>query len=148
MYLMWEGALEKLKILDYEISYCTAKGKKQFSRVHFVFPGANLSHQFDDFVDICTWLFGEITKDPNFFKREQFDDPNTVANKLILALRQLDFRMSFPAQKLKIANGEPVCSVLEFLTDKALSSRNFKWGQPIYLDSSEVVLLLHLCFPI
>lgn len=135
---MWEGTLEKLKILDYEIGYCLTRGKKPFSRIHFVFPAANLSHQFEDFIGICEWLFGEITKDSAFFKRDQYDDPNTVANKLMLALRQVDFRLSFPAQKLRQANGEQVCSVLEFLADKALATKNFKFGVPLYADNDKV----------
>ena len=135
---MWEAALEKLKILNYEVGFCDAKGKKPFNRVHFVFPIANISQQFDDFISLCEWLFEEITKDVGFFKRDQYDDPNTVANKLMLALRQVDFRLSFPAQKLRQANGENICSVIEFLCDKALESRKFKWSTPVYTDADNV----------
>jgi intraflagellar transport protein 57 len=138
---MWEAALEKLKVLDYEIGYCANKGKKPFNRIHFVFPIANVSHQFDDFVSISEWLFSEITADPGFFKRDQYDDPNTVANKMMLALRQVDFRLSFPAQKLRQASGENVCAVIEFLTDKALEAKKFKWKTPVYLDNDEVRIL-------
>ena len=133
--------MEKLKVLDYEIGFCASKGKKPFNRIHFVFPIANVSHQFDDFVSICEWLFTEITADPGFFKRDQYDDPNTVANKMMLALRQVDFRLSFPAQKLRQASGENVCSVIEFLTDKALEAKKFKWNSPIYLDNDEVCIV-------
>jgi hypothetical protein len=142
---MWENALEKLKILNYEAKFCSNKGKKPFNRVHFIVPAANASNQFDDFVDVCAWLFLEITKSTEAFKREQFDDPTTVVNKLVLGLRQLDFRSSFPSQKLKTPFGEPVCTVLEFLTDKALESKGFKYGSPVYLDSSEV-LPAHSCY--
>ena len=135
---MWEAALEKLKLLDYESRFCSTKGRLPFSRVHFVFQGSNPSVQFDDFVDICAWLFFEITRNPDTFKKDQFDDPNTVANKLIVALRQLDFRSSFPPTKLRQAYGEPVCTVLEFLTDAALSSRKFKWEFPTYPEAEEV----------
>ncbi len=77
-------------------------------------------------------------KNIDVFKRDQFDDPNTVTNKLLLALRQLDFRASFPSQKLRTPHGESVCMVLEFLADKALENRGFKFGTPIYLDVAEV----------
>ena len=133
VYDMWEGSLEKLKILDYERGYC-GKGRKQFHRVHFVYPGANPGVQFDEFVDICAWLCSVISRD-EIFRRDQYDDPNTVVNKLLLALRGLGFDLSFPSQKLKAANGEPVCAVLDFLCDKALQSRNFKWGVPQYASS-------------
>lgn len=135
---MWEASLEKLKMLNYEVGYCLAKGKKPLNRIHFVFPGANAGHQFDDFVAISEYLFGEITNDPNFFKRDQYDDPNTVSNKLMLALRQIDFRLSFPAQKLRQACGENVCSVLEFLTDKALEAKKVTFKAPIYIDDDQV----------
>ena len=138
IYVLWENALEKLKVLHYEAGFCSQKGKKAFSRIHFVYPGKNLSQQFDDFIDICSWLCVEISQQPDFFSRDPYDDPNTVANKLMLALRQLEFKSSFPSQKLKQAHGEAVCSVLEFLTDKALASKGFKWGVPVYVEAGQV----------
>ena len=106
--------------------------------VRSLYPGKNLSQQFDDFIDICSWLCNEISQQRDFFIREPYDDPNTVSNKLMLALRQLEFKSSFPSQKLKQAHGEAVCSVLEFLTDKALSAKGFKWGVPVYLEAGQV----------
>jgi estrogen-related receptor beta like 1 len=138
IYLMWENALEKLKILNYEESFCALQSRKPFNRVYFAMPSTNASHQFDDFIEICAWLCGEITHNQEFFQKDQFDDPNTVANKLMLALRQLEFRLSFPSQKLKTAHGEHVCSVLEFLTDSALQAKGFKWGTPVYMEADEV----------
>jgi intraflagellar transport protein 57 len=135
---MWEGSLEKLKILNYEKDYCKKLNKRQFNRVQFVIPGTNASHQFDDFVSICAWLSFVISKKQDTFRPEEFDDPNTIVNKLMLALRQFDFRSSFPPQKLKTAHGEPVCSVLEFLTDKALEAQGFQWASPVYASNEEV----------
>ena len=133
VYEMWENALEKLKILHYETGYC-GKGRRPLSRVHFVYPGPNPGVQFEEFVDVCAWLCSVISRD-ELFKRDQYDDPNTVVNKLLLALRTLGFTLSFPSQKLKTANGEAVCGVLDFLADKALAARRFKWGAPVYADS-------------
>ena len=135
---MWENSIEKLKILDYEKEYCKKLNKKPFSRVHFAIPGSNPSHQFSEFVGITEWLCEVITGKSDVFKTEEFDDPNTIVNKLMLALRQLDFRSSFPPQKLKTAHGEPICTVLEFLTDKALAERRFQWGVPSYATAEEV----------
>jgi intraflagellar transport protein 57 len=125
--------------LQYEAGFCSQKGKKAFSRIHFVYPGKNLSQQFDDFIDICSWLCMEISNQRDFFCRDPYDDPNTVSNKLMLALRQLEFKSSFPSQKLKQAHGEAVCSVLEFLTDKALEAKGFKWGVPVYSEAGQVL---------
>ena len=62
---MWENSLEKLKILNYENEYCAKRDKRALSRIHFVFPGQNLSNQFDDYMDLCGWLCTEIFNDPN-----------------------------------------------------------------------------------
>jgi Intra-flagellar transport protein 57 len=137
---MWENSLEKLKVLNYEMGYCGhgKGGRKPFSRIHFVYPGSNAGTQFQEFIDICSWLCSEIDRRPDFFHVEDEDDPNTMCNKLLLALRKLDFKSSFPSQKLRAGHGEIVCSVLDFLTDKALDSKGFKWGTPIYSDANEV----------
>ena len=135
---MWENALEKLKILNYERDYCKKLNKKPFSRVQFVIPGVNPSHQFDEFMSISSWLCTTISRKPDTFKLEDLDDPNTKINKLMLALRQFDFRASFPAQKLKSPHGEFVCQVLEFLTDKALEELRFEFSVPLYAGNDEV----------
>jgi estrogen-related receptor beta like 1 len=106
--------------------------------VHFVIPGTNASHQFDDFVSICAWLCTAISRKTDTFKPEEFDDPNTIVNKLMLALRQFDFRASFPPQKLKTAHGEFICQVLEFLTDKSLEELRFEYAAPMYASAGEV----------
>ena len=142
---MWENSLEKLKILNYENSYCKKYNRRPFNRVHFVLPTNNASQQFDDFSTICSWLCTEITLKADTFKPEQFDDPNTIVNKLMLALRQFDFRSSFPPQKLKTPNGEPTCTVLEFLTDKALQTKGFQWEAPVHSTEDDVSACL-LCF--
>lgn len=135
---MWENSLEKLKVLNYESEYCNERGRKPFNRIHFVYPGKNPSTQFDEFMELCSWLCYKCSGDLELFKRDPYDDPTTVANKLMLALRSLDCRLSFPAQKLRTPYGENVCSVLDFLTDKALSIVSFRWGQPKYADSDIV----------
>jgi estrogen-related receptor beta like 1 len=139
---MWENSLEKLKILNYEVGFCKKKGFKPFSRIHFVYPGKNPGTQSDEFYALCSWLFTEATRNSSIFKKDEYDDPNTTANKLLVALRQLDFKLSVPIQKIKASNGEAVCSILEFLTDKAIDSANFKFGQPVYMESEEVQLFI------
>ena len=143
---MWENSLEKLKILNYENEYCLERGRKTFNRISFIFQGKNTSNQFDDFMDLCSWLCYKCSGDLELFKRDPYDDPNTVANKLMLALRSLDCRLSFPAQKLRVPYGEPVCSVLDFLTDKALAVNSFRWGQPRYADGDIVSHIFYFLF--
>lgn len=68
----------------------------------------------------------------------EFDDPHTSVNKLMLALRGLNFGLNIPATRLKTAHGEAACSVLEFLVDAALNKEGFKWQAPVYTDNNEV----------
>jgi estrogen-related receptor beta like 1 len=139
---MWENSFERLKVLNYELDYCKKLGKKPLSRVHFAIAGVNAGHQFEEFISLCTWLLPIITGDSTTMKSEQFEDPNTKLNKLMLALRNLEFRASFPAQKLRIAHGEPACMVLDFLTEKALIARGFQWASPQYPAADEESLCL------
>jgi len=63
---MMEDALEKLKVLDYENKF--AKKKQYLDRTSFVLPGKNPSIQFQCFLEIVSWLIGEISTDPDLFK--------------------------------------------------------------------------------
>lgn len=137
---MCENSIERLKILNYEKGYCRKLMKKPFHLLQFAIPGPNAFHQFDDFVSICSWLCTEITSRPDTFHIEKNDDPNVVVNKLVLALRQLDFRSTFPPQKLRTPHGEPVCTVLDFLTEKALAARGFEWKDPVRPVNDEVTI--------
>ena len=138
MALLWENSLEKLKILEYETKFIQVKRKKPYNRVHFVIPGKNPSHQFEDFIDLCSWLINDISRSPDTMKREQYDDPNTTANKLLLALRTVNYQISFSVQKLKTPHGDIVCDILNFLTDKAMEMKKIGWMKPDYSSLNQV----------
>ncbi|GMH74795.1 hypothetical protein TL16_g06558 [Triparma laevis f. inornata] len=129
---MNEDFLDKLKLLNYESSF-----PRPLSRVHFSLPAPNASLQFQDFIDVVCYLIGRIKRDADFFKIDKYDDPNTSVNKMMLALRSLDYESEFPAAKLKAAHGDAVCSVLDFLTSKALDSDRFVFKMPKHNDSIE-----------
>jgi intraflagellar transport protein 57 len=139
---MSENILEKLKILNYEKLYCRKLNRRYINRIYFALPGPNAFHQFDDFMWISAWLCSEITGKSDTFIIEKNDDPSILVNKLLLTLRSLDFRSSFPPQKLRTAYGEPVCFVLDFLTDKALTVKGFEWKDPIRPSAEEVLCSL------
>ncbi|KAH8045180.1 hypothetical protein JL722_14331 [Aureococcus anophagefferens] len=88
------------------------------------------------FLDLCSWLMAEITGDTGFFRVDKFDDPNTSVNKLMLALRKLEFGLDFPTSKLKQAHGEAAVGVLDFLTDRCVE-KNFQWRHPEYSGEAE-----------
>ena len=136
--VQWELSLERLKLLGYESRYVgSSKARRLLHKLSFILPGSNPSHQFEDFVSISSWLCTEISGDPELFKRDQFDDPNAVVNKLLLALRKLDFRATFQPAKLKAAYGEAVCSALDFLTERAMAARRLEWSSPTYPDADK-----------
>jgi intraflagellar transport protein 57 len=132
IYDLWESTLEKLKVLNYDKEFCN-KGRMPFHRVHFVYPGSNSGVQFEEFVDLASWLCDRCGND-SAFERDQYDDPNTIVNNLLMTLRGLGYTSSFAPQKLKMAHGEPTCEVLSFLADKALENRKFHWGTPQYVN--------------
>lgn len=135
VFTSWEGSLEKLKILNYPRFI-----NDKLTRATFVYPQRNAVTQFNSFINLCSWLIGEISRNPNLFKKNQDDtDPNTVANQLILALRNqsIDFRQSIPNQKLRIPHGEACTQVIEFLVDKLLQVRGFQFMKPEYPSHEE-----------
>ena len=50
---------------------------------------------------------------------------------MMVALRNLNFSLAFPVNKLRLGYGDAVCDVLDFLVDVALKQRDFKWQQPV-----------------
>ncbi|CAM9416703.1 unnamed protein product, partial [Discosporangium mesarthrocarpum] len=65
---------------------------------------------------------------------DKYDDTNTSANKLMLALTGMGFELDFPASRLKMAYGEPACAVLDFLTGKALDAVGHVWQRPVHQE--------------
>lgn len=84
------------------------------------------------------FVVGQVTHGHERLQFSEFDDPHTSVNKLMLALRGLNFALNIPATRLKTAHGEAACSVLEFLVDAALKESGFKWQTPSYADSNDV----------
>eukprot|EP00638_Chattonella_subsalsa_P005158 CAMPEP_0117753962 /NCGR_PEP_ID=MMETSP0947-20121206/12551_1 /TAXON_ID=44440 /ORGANISM="Chattonella subsalsa, Strain CCMP2191" /LENGTH=418 /DNA_ID=CAMNT_0005572971 /DNA_START=148 /DNA_END=1404 /DNA_ORIENTATION=+ len=134
IFAMAEKALDKLVILNYEEEFCNAKKIRKIPKVYFVLPNPKQNEQWRLFNMLCSWLCTLCTGDEEFFRLEEYDDPNTAANKLVLALKKLDFELDVPASKLKTPYGEAPASTLDFLTDKALRAKGFVWGRPVYKE--------------
>ena len=129
-----ENIHEKLKNLDYEEHFVKAKKQKAFTKEQCFSFGSdtNPSLQFQYFLELMTWLFSLIQSneteeakdttvegDDPFFHINPYDDPNTIAHKIMIAVRELGFDADFPANKLKNPYGEGFVRVLDFLTDVA-----------------------------
>ena len=137
VFYQMENTLDKLKCLNYENDFLARHRHSPFGREHFALPGPNPSIQFQEFLDLTVWLIGLIKRDADAFRIDKYDDPITSVNKLMLALRTLDFEGDFPAAKLKQAHGESVAHVLDYLTDKALSASHFTFKLPKRADAPE-----------
>ena len=131
-----EHVSDKLKVLECARRFCAARDQPPLDRWCFAAPARNPSIQFMLFLDLCSWLMAEITGDTGFFRVDKFDDPNTSVNKLMLALRKLEFGLDFPTSKLKQAHGEAAVGVLDFLTDRCVE-KNFQWRHPEYSGEAE-----------
>jgi len=122
---------EKLKLLDYEEKLCRPKDITPFPRTHFSVPSSNASVQFQHFMELVKFLMKECKRE---FATDKWDDPNTIANKVMLELKEMGFDMDFPAIKLKQGSGEPVVRVLLFLADHAMGLSGFVYTKPQYVE--------------
>mmetsp|Transcript_35464 Transcript_35464/g.56724 ORF Transcript_35464/g.56724 Transcript_35464/m.56724 type:complete len:444 (+) Transcript_35464:327-1658(+) len=130
--LLAENVLEKLKLVEYDVEYCQRKNINPFPKTYFASPAANASSQWSSFIGLVSWLMKEIGHE---FEVDKYDDPNTSSNKMMLALKKLNFESDFPVSRLKQGYGEAVCSVLDFLVSKILSKRGFRFQDPIYPEA-------------
>lgn len=130
--LQAENIVEKLKILNYDLDVVYRKDQTLFTRTFFAEPAANANGQWVSFVMLVSWLMGAVGND---FSVDKYDDPNTSANKMMLALKKIGFEPDFPVTRLKQAYGESVCNVLDFLADKALKKQGFKFREPAYPET-------------
>ena len=131
-----ELVYDKLCLLDYREKWYKKRDHKNFHKWCFGMPAANPSLQFHMFLDLCAWLMSEISGDEHFYQVDKFDDPNTAVNKLMLALRKLDFGLDYPSSKLKQAYGDATVAVLDFLVNKAMT-KLFVWQKPEYIEEPE-----------
>ncbi|CAM9112777.1 unnamed protein product [Ascophyllum nodosum] len=138
-FMAWEDALEKLKVLDYEVNFCRTNGLQPFSRMYFSIPGPNASLQWRSFQEISSWLINLAAGNGknDFFKVDKYDDPNTAVNKIMLALDGMGFELNFSANRLKQAYGDAVCSVLTFLADKALEASGHVWRRAMHAEEED-----------
>lgn len=148
-----EDVREKLKCLDYELLFVRELNQQPVSNDEFVLPSTkNTALQFNHYIQLIKWLLSQIIYPENegagtarggacseFENVDTFDDPNVIAQKLMLSLRELAFDIDFPVTKLKQPYGEEAISILNFLTDKVLNSRDFEYIlEPKYITADKM----------
>lgn len=159
---MWENTLERMKILNYEQKL--HKLSRRLSRVHFVIPEEKSTGKFEkptqmaEFLIVIKWLIELASKRTDLFQADEYDDPTIISNNLMLgttlpppfhtfaisnsnsftALRSLEYPGAINPQKLRVPYGEFICTVLDYVSSKAIVAQNFKWATPDYQNEEEV----------
>jgi len=119
-----------LAILNYEENFCNRQNVEPITQYYFALPGQP-SVQFNHFQTLCGWLFSQIGHQPTWARD---DDPTTVANEIMIALRQAIGEVDFPSSKLRTGFGEAVCCALAKLSEKAASK--IQMSQPHFADEA------------
>lgn len=152
-----EDAQEKLRCLNYETLFVRKLQQRPVSRHEFVLPAQNAGLQFNHYIQLIKWILSQIisnnlsnsapmptqnlTPTPSLSASSEFqnvdvyDDPNVIAQKLMLALRELEYDINFPITKLKQPYGEVATSILNFLADLALEKKGFEFMEPRYITA-------------
>lgn len=87
------------------------------------------------FVTLVSWLLTLCGQSSGGWN--QYDDPNTVTNNIVLDLKKLDVLIDYPPSKLKSGSGEAVCQALHGLVKVALKAQKFKFKQPVIPDDED-----------
>lgn len=93
------------------------------------------SEQFMYFVTLVSWLLTLCGQSQGGWN--QYDDPNTVTNNIVLDLKKLDVLIDYPPSKLKSGSGEAVCQALHGLVQVALKAQKFKFRTPVIPDDED-----------
>lgn len=125
---LMESLLEKLKLLNYERSFCRQRRIKEISNTYFVLP-TNPVEQFNMFANLATWLISQ--SDYSIGNPQESDDPNATVANILEALRSVVSHCpEFPASKLRTGSGELCIRVLDLLADSALKFKRVRHEPP------------------
>lgn len=88
-----------------------------------------------NFVALTQWLL-ELCGSKNS-GWNQYDDPGTVTNNIVLDLKKLGLTLNYPATKLKHGFGDACVQTLLDLGELALQAKRFKFRSPVIPDDDE-----------
>ncbi|KAK5860461.1 hypothetical protein PBY51_021936 [Eleginops maclovinus] len=133
VFVVMEGLLEKLKVLNYEEEILAKHNMKNLSRHYFVsspYLAVNPGEQYFLFTVIAAWLINEAGRP--FTAPQEHDEPNATVSNILSELRAFGVKVDFPPSKLKSGSGEFVCFVLDRLAEEALKRKGFSFRRPNY----------------
>ena len=85
------------------------------------------------FVQLVSWLLevgGQKVSGWN-----KYDDPTTASQNMVLELKKMGIELDMPASKLKVGNGEGVCTLLQKLCQVIMNAK-FKFKKPVIKDDA------------
>eukprot|EP00948_MAST-09A_sp_MAST-9A-sp1_P003642 g3642.t1 len=131
---------EKLKLLDYDQALLQQRTRRDYNEVptlpssasilHFAFPASssmarNNRSLFDDFIALSQWLYNSISIE-NKLIIDPYQTPTNRLDTLLINLQSIGFEMVISPQTiLRRSFGMEVCTVLDFLCDASLMSKQF-----------------------
>ncbi|VUZ54609.1 unnamed protein product, partial [Hymenolepis diminuta] len=125
---LMESLLEKLKLLNYEQSFCRQRRIKEISKTYFALP-TNPVEQFNMFTNLATWLIRQ--SDCSILNPQESNDPNAIVANILEALKSVVGHCpEFPASKLRTGSGELCIRVLDLLADSALKFKRIRHTPP------------------
>lgn len=131
---MGEDTVFALQLLNYEADFCSERGLRPLSRCYFG-TNVNQSEQFMYFVQLTQWLLEQCGSGSSGWN--QYDDPGTVTNNIVIDLKNLGIVLNFPATKLKSGSGDAVVQALYELAQLALQNKRFQFRRPVIPEDDE-----------
>ncbi|KAE8748035.1 hypothetical protein FOCC_FOCC005230 [Frankliniella occidentalis] len=126
-FLLMEGVLDKLKLLNYDKEFIRELKMKPLNRHYFVIA-TNPGEQFFMFTSVAAWLIRKAGG--KFEQPQEFDDPNAAIASILDFIRKIGMNIDFPPNRLKPGCGQHVVLVLDQLAEEALKATKFKWNKP------------------
>eukprot|EP00761_Pharyngomonas_kirbyi_P009616 gb/GECH01009633.1/.p1 GENE.gb/GECH01009633.1/~~gb/GECH01009633.1/.p1 ORF type:complete len:399 (+),score=128.57 gb/GECH01009633.1/:1-1197(+) len=136
-FVLMEGIIEKLKVLNYEQSFLQSESGKDFpplTHTYFAVPARNPNSQFHYFGCLVSWAM-ELCGN-NFPPPSLYDDPNAVTANIVEELKHLRLEPDFPPSKLRTPYGETICTVLTVLLDFCMAKQNISFAPPVFPPAS------------
>lgn len=124
-----DDVLHKLHCLNYEREYCEMKDVQPFHRVYFALPSPHSGLQFSHFVSLAQYLLGQSRRP---FAVDKMEDPASLLSRLVAEARALGLTEDIQPLRLRTAHGEAVVRLLNFLCDRALEARGWRFERPNY----------------
>jgi serine/threonine protein kinase len=135
-YLIMEDIHEKLKLLNYENTFCRLTSRHPISHVYFAHE-INKTEQLRYSYDICHWIMSLRNHQhaPKFLGLRT--DPEKIAANLFNDIKNFGVKIHefLTVDALKQGSGEAICFVINDLLNKELIRQDYRFEVPIIIEN-------------